>query len=281
MVGFPRTGIRLTSAAGSESGYWYCHIFQTGAFSSGLLPGPQDRRQRSAPVPGRSNAGWHRDVLVFQGLWAFSRCCARGRAHSGLVVHPSVSSVNPVACLPPERPLCARLRTWVFVICFRSPPGASSSHPSASRKNHRQTHSNTMVPVVVRRQKSVALDCQLASVVNGAVVGHWTTARIPQSRHAVSAVLFAQTGDVRMGHPRPTTDNHPYQREDVSSPFKSRDPTTEGPHSMGFTSPSEGGSGFVASIFQRPYRTKSGYRTGSAQPFRSWLLSGGASRQGI
>jgi len=60
-----------------------------------ILPGPQDRRQRSAPVPGRSNAGWHRDVLVCQGLLAFSRCCARGRAHSGLVVHPSVSSVKP------------------------------------------------------------------------------------------------------------------------------------------------------------------------------------------
>ena len=31
------------------------------------------------------------------------------------------------------------------------------------RENHRQTHRNTMVPLVVSRQKVVALDCQSAA----------------------------------------------------------------------------------------------------------------------
>ena len=91
-----------------------------------ILPGPQDRRQRSAPVPGRSNAGWHRDVLVFQGLLAFSRCCARGRAHSGLVVHPSVSSVQLKKNLTADERRWPQMRRNGKAREFEAPTGARS-----------------------------------------------------------------------------------------------------------------------------------------------------------
>ena len=58
-----------------------------------VLPRPQDRLKRSAPVPGRSKLGLSRRGQVFQGLFELSRCCARGRAHSAFVVYPTVSSV--------------------------------------------------------------------------------------------------------------------------------------------------------------------------------------------
>ena len=59
-----------------------------------ILPRPQDRRQRSAPVLGRSKPGRRGRNQVFQGLFALSRCCARGRAHSAFIVYPTVSPVN-------------------------------------------------------------------------------------------------------------------------------------------------------------------------------------------
>jgi uncharacterized membrane protein len=63
-----------------------------------LLPSPQ----RSAPVPGRSQPGGCYHDQVFQGLLTFLRCCARGRAHSAFVAHPTVSSViTPVPEVPP------------------------------------------------------------------------------------------------------------------------------------------------------------------------------------
>jgi hypothetical protein len=61
---------------------------------NGILPRPRDWQRTSAPVPGRSQPGGCHRAQVFQGLLAFSRCCARGRAHSAWVAPASVSAAR-------------------------------------------------------------------------------------------------------------------------------------------------------------------------------------------
>ena len=62
--------------------------------SDSIKPGPQNRQQWSAPVPGRSKPGLSRRDPVFQGLFGLSHCCDRGRAHSAFVMYSTVSSVT-------------------------------------------------------------------------------------------------------------------------------------------------------------------------------------------